>query len=74
MRQLFGHERFGHAELVPVMNELYAHDWSQYTNHFKPTFKLLKREKKNGKTRRIYEEQPKTPYQRLLESPDTGRR
>jgi hypothetical protein len=70
VRQLFGHERFGHPELVPLMNDLYANEWSQFTNHFKPTFKLLKREKKNGKTRRNYEKKPQTPYQRLLESPD----
>lgn len=70
VRQLFGHERFGHAELVPLMNDLYAREWSQYTNHFKPTFKLLKREKKNGKTRRLYEKKPQTPYQRLLASAD----
>jgi hypothetical protein len=70
VRQLFGHDRFGHPELVPWMNDLYAQEWSQFTNHFKPTFKLLKREKQDGKTRRIYEKQPQTPYQRLLESPD----
>ncbi|MBK8002268.1 MAG: hypothetical protein IPK15_27160 [Verrucomicrobia bacterium] len=71
VRQLFGHDRFGHAQLVPLMNELYAKEWSQFTNHFKPTFKLLKREKKkNGRTKRFYEKKPKTPYQRLLESPD----
>ena len=70
VRQLFGHERFGHAELVPLMNDLYAKEWSQFTNHFKPTFKLLKREKKNGRTKRIYEKKPQTPYQRLLESPE----
>ncbi len=70
MRQLFGHERFGHPELVPLMNDLYAKEWSQFTNHFKPTFKLLKREKKEGKTKRIYEKQPQTSYQRLLASPD----
>jgi len=70
VRQLFGHDRFGHPELVPLMNELYAKEWSQFTNHFKPTFKLLRREKQAGKTRRIYESGPKTPYQRLLESPD----
>ena len=68
VRQLFGHERFGHPELVPLMNDLYAKEWSQFTNHFKPTFKLLKREKKNGRTKRIYEKKPQTPYQRLLES------
>ena len=70
VRQLFGHERFGHPELVPLMNDLYARQWSQYTNHFKPTFKLLRREKQDGKTKRIYEKKPQTPYQRLLDSPD----
>lgn len=70
VRQLFGHERFGHAQLVPLMNDLYAKQWSQFTNHFKPTFKLWKREKKNGRTKRTYEAQPQTPYQRLLASPD----
>jgi hypothetical protein len=70
VRQLFGHDRFGHPELVPLMNDLYAKEWSQLTNHFKPTFKLLRREKKDGRTRRIYEKQPQTPYQRLLESPE----
>ena len=52
------------------MNDLYAQEWSQFTNHFKPTFKLLKREKKGGKTVRLYERKPQTPYQRLLASPD----
>ena len=70
VRQLMGHERFGHPQLVPLMNDLYANEWSQFTNHFKPTFKLLRREKKGGKTVRIYEKKPKSPYQRLLESPD----
>jgi hypothetical protein len=70
VRQLFGHDRFGHPELVVLMNDLYAQEWSQFTNHFKPTFKLLKREKPAGKTKRIYEPRPQTPYQRLLASPD----
>ena len=63
-------QRFGHAELVPLMNDLYAREWNQLTNRFKPTFKLSKREKKNGRTKRTYEAQPQTPYQRLLEGPD----
>jgi hypothetical protein len=70
VRQLFGHDRFEHPELVALMNDLYAQEWSQFTNHFKPTFKLVKREKKGGKTKRSYEATPKTPYQRLLECPD----
>lgn len=71
VRQLFGHDRFEHPELVALMNDLYAQEWSQSTNHFKPTFKLLRREKNNGKTKRIYEASPQTPYQRLLASPET---
>lgn len=70
VRQLFGHDRFGHPELVPLMNDLYAKEWSLFTNHFRPTFKLLKREKQAGKTKRIYEAKPLTPYQRLLACPD----
>jgi len=70
VRQLFGHDRFAHPELVSLMNDLYAQEWSQFTNHFKPTFKLLKREKKGGRTKRLYEKEPQTPYQRLLGSAD----
>ena len=70
VRQLFGHDRFGHPELVVLMNDLYAQEWSQFTNHFKPTFKLLRREKKNGKTKRVYEKTPQTPFQRLLACSD----
>lgn len=70
VRQLFGHDRFEHPELVALMNDLYANEWSQFTNHFKPTFKLLRREKTGGRTKRIYEQKPRTPYERLLESPD----
>ena len=39
-------------------------------HHFKPTFKLWKRAKQAGKTKRVYEKTPQTPYQRLLASPD----
>ncbi len=68
VRQLLGYERFGHPELVPLLNDLYGQEWSQYQNHFRPTFKLAKREKKGGKTVKSYEKKPQTPYQRLLGS------
>lgn len=70
VRQLLGYDRFEHPELVASLNDLYSQEWSQYQNHFRPTFKLLKREKQGSKTIKTYEKQPKTPYQRLLESPD----
>lgn len=68
VRQLLGYERFGHPELVPLLNDLYGQEWSQYQNHFRPTFKLAKREKRGGKTVKSYEKKPQTPYQRLLGS------
>lgn len=69
VRQLFGHDRFAHPDLVTLMNDLYAQEWSGLTNHFRPTFKLLKRDKRGSKTVRVYEPLPQTPYQRLLDSP-----
>ena len=68
VRQLLGYARFGHPELVPLLNDLYGQECSQYQNHFRPTFKLLKREKQDGKTVKTYEKKPQTPYQRLLAS------
>lgn len=70
MRQLFGRERFEHPELVALMNDLPAQEWSRFTNHFRPTFKLRQRERQNGQTQRVHEATSQTPYQRLLESPD----
>jgi len=68
VRQLFGHDRFEHAQLVPLMNDLYAREWSQFQNHFRPTLKLHSRDKRGSKTVRRYEK-PQTPYARLLASP-----
>ncbi len=73
VRQLFGHERFEHPQLVALMNDLYAQDWSRFTNHFKPTFKLLKRDKRGSRTVRVYEPTPQTPYQRLPGQPQPRR-
>jgi len=56
-------------ERVVLMDDRYAPKWSQFTNHFKPTFKQVKREKQAGKPQRSYEPQPQTPYQRLLAKP-----
>jgi hypothetical protein len=68
VRHLFGYDRFDNKLLIDLMNGLYANEWSDYQNHFMPTLKLLAKVKINSKYRRKYE-QPKTPYQRVLESP-----
>jgi hypothetical protein len=40
VRHLFGYDRFEDARLVPLMNDLYANEWSQIQNHFCPSMKL----------------------------------
>jgi hypothetical protein len=68
VRQLFGHERFEQASLVPLMNRIYA-QWNLLQNHFRPTFKLRSKEKCGSRYRRRYEK-PQTPYQRLIQRPE----
>jgi len=64
VRQLFGYERFEHADLVPLMNRVYE-SWNLLRDHFHPTFKLQSKEKQGSRYVRRYET-PRTPYQRLL--------
>jgi transposase InsO family protein len=69
VRQLFGHDRLEHPELVECMNDIYRHEWRLLQNHFLPKAKLIAKQKLGSKYRRRYEK-PKTPLLRLLESPD----
>lgn len=68
VRQLFGYDRIDDTDLVPLMNDLYRNEWSLLTNHFHPTRKLLKKTRTRSKYKKTYD-QPRTPYQRVLESP-----
>lgn len=69
VRQLFGYDRFDNFELVELMNDLLATEWSQYQNHFMPSSKLIKKTRINSKYKKIYDK-PQTPYARLMASPD----
>jgi hypothetical protein len=68
VRQLFGHARFEHPQLVELMNSIYGHEARLLQNHFLPSLKLREKEKLGSKYRRRYEA-PQTPVQRLLDSP-----
>jgi hypothetical protein len=68
VRQLLGYDRLDDPRLVSLINHLYAHQWSQYQNHFCPTLKLKEKQRLNSKYRKTYET-PATPYQRLMLSP-----
>jgi len=67
VRQLFGYARFGDERLVGLMNNLYKNEWSLYQNHFRPSMKLIAKEKINSKYRKKYDK-PQTPYQRIMAS------
>jgi hypothetical protein len=68
VRQYLGYERFDKMEMVELMNDLYTTEWYHYFNFFIPSTKLLFKERINSKTIKKYDK-PKTPFQRLLESP-----
>lgn len=70
VRQLFGYDRFDNKLVVQLMNNVYSNEWSNLQNFFLPTMKLLSKERINSKNIKHHEPMPKTPYQRLLDSPD----
>lgn len=66
VRKQVGYRRMdSQAELV-LLNELYE-KLRLYKNFFQPTMKLIEKIREGGKIHRRYDE-PRTPYQRVLES------
>ena len=68
VRQWLGYERLDNPQVVPLLNDLYTQEWRLFHNFFLPSVKLLAKERIASKTIRRYDS-PKTPYQRVLESP-----
>jgi len=67
VRHLFGYDRFEDPRLVPLMNDLYAQEWSLLQNHFCPTLKLQAKSRDGSRYQRRYFP-PETPYHRILAS------
>ena len=67
VRQLFGYDRFEDPDLVDLMNDLYANEWSLYQNHFIPSMKLMEKKRINSKYFKKYDA-PRTPYDRVMAS------
>lgn len=65
VRHLFGYDRFEQLDLAPLMNDLYANEWSLYQNHFCPGVKLIDKQRINARYVKRYD-QPQTPYQRVM--------
>lgn len=69
VRQLLGYDRLDDARIIPLLNSLYAREWSLLQNFFAPSFKLRDKTRINSRFRRRYYP-PQTPCQRLLECND----
>jgi len=67
IRQYLGYNRFEHHELVEELNQIYTSEWRLFMNVFRPSSKLQKKVRVNGKMKKIYDK-PKTPFERLLDS------
>ena len=67
VRQWFGYHRLDNPKAVALMNDLYTSQWRLYHNFFLPSVKLLEKKLVAGKAIKRYDN-PKTPYQRVLES------
>ena len=68
VRQWLGYYRFENPNMVPLLNNFYKFEFSQFNNFFLPSAKLLEKRRVGSRTIKILDK-PKTPYQRLLESP-----
>jgi len=68
VRQWLGYQRLGDPKVVPLLNDLYHQEWRRFHNFFCPSVKLLSKERIGSKTIK-HHDRPKTPYQRILESP-----
>lgn len=68
VRGIFGYERIDERSLIEKMNTIYT-IWNQLTNFFIPSMKCIEKKREGARIVKKYDE-PRTPYQRLLESSD----
>jgi hypothetical protein len=68
VRQWIGYDRLDDPAVVDRLNDLYHSEWRLFHNFFCPSVKLIAKERVGSKTIKRHDS-PKTPYQRLRESP-----
>lgn len=68
VRQWLGYERLDHPDVVHLINQLYRTEWRLFHNFFCPSVKLISKKRLGSKTIKQHD-LPKTPYQRIMESP-----
>lgn len=69
VRELFGYDRITGRDLAARMNGIYRELWGPLHNFFLPCQKLLTKTRVGARYVKKYD-QPRTPYQRLLECAD----
>ena len=68
VRQLFGYHRIEQKELIHLMNDIYANEWSKLQNFFFPQMKLIRKTRIGSRYKREYTD-PLTPYERVMLEP-----
>jgi len=68
VRQWLGYHRLDNEDVVPLLNKLYTQEWRPFHNFFCPSVKLVAKQRIASKTIKRYDN-PKTPFQRVMESP-----
>ena len=69
VRKILGYDRFDTQEELDIINNLYDNELRLYINFFLPTMKLKEKIRVGSKYKRKYDT-PRTPFQRVLDSPD----
>ena len=68
IRQWLGYDRLDNPNIVSLLNNLYTREWRLFHNFFCPSVKLIAKKRSGSKTIK-HHDPPKTPCQRILESP-----
>lgn len=67
VRQLIGYDRIDVSECVEILNRIYRDHWNPLQNYFLPAMKLIRKVRVGSRLQKTYDE-PKTPYERVLEA------
>ncbi len=71
VRKVIGILRYDTRKELDAINDLYRNELRLYKNFFCPCMKLVSKERINGKMYKRYD-QPKTPYNRIMESKEVS--
>lgn len=67
VKKFVGYFRYDTKGELEILNDLYRNELRLYKNLFQPVIKLIFKERTGGKVHRKYDD-PRTPYQRVMES------